>query len=182
MNLPPRAAALYNVWWSFVSFAASAVDALGNFKYTLTDASSAAADIAKTVAGAYAGYNPIGLSQLFSAARNIAKAGAALGAADAEAQIDESMVAEAPWARPLADQLAMPSWQARTEVQYINEAGVQVTEYFTVGIEQTLPSSVGDLQSQIEGSLDTMLTAAPNEGTPRRGQLVAVNSITLLSV
>jgi hypothetical protein len=182
VNLPPRAAALYNVWWSFVSYAASAVDAAGKFLYTLTDASSAASDIAKTIGGAYAAYNPIGISQLFSAARTIARAGAALGSADASAQIDEKMVAPAPWARPLADQLAMPSWQARTQVQYINEAGVQVTEYFTVGIEQTLPSSVGDLQSQIEGSLDTMLTAAPNEGTPRRGQLVAVNSITLLSV
>jgi len=170
------------VWWSFVSYAASAVDAAGKFLYTLTDASSAASDIAKTIGGAYAAYNPIGISQLFSAARTIARAGANLGAADAEAQIDDTMVAPAPWARPLADQLAMPAWQARTQVQYINEAGVQVTEYFTVGIEQTLPSSVGDLQSQIEGSLDTMLTAAPNEGTPRRGQLVAVNSITLLSV
>lgn len=182
MNLPPRAAALYNVWWSFVSYAASAVDTVGKFLYTLTDASSAASDIAKTKGGDWAGYNPIGLSQLFSVARNIAKAGAALGAADASAQIDDTMVAEAPWSRPLADQLAFPQWQARTEVQYINEAGVQVTEWFTVGIDQTLPSTVGDLQSQIEGSLDTMLTAAPTEGTPRRGQLVAVNSITLLSV
>lgn len=165
-----------------MSYAASAVDAAGKFLYTLTDASSAASDIAKTIGGVYASYNPIGLSQLFSAARTIAKAGASLGEADASAQIDDTMVAEAPWARSLADQLAMPSWQARTEVQYINEAGQQVTEWFTIGIEQTLPSSVGDLQSQISASLDTMLTAAPNEGTPRRGQLVAVNSITLLSV
>lgn len=182
MDLPPRAAQLYSTWWSFVSYAASAVNESGDFLYTLTDASSAASEISKTVGGSYANYNPIGISQLFSVARTIAKAGAALGAAGEDTAIDDSMVAPAPWSRSLPDQLAMPSWQARTQVQYINEAGQQVTEYFTIGIDQVLPSSVGDLRNQIAGSLDSMLTAAPTQGTPRRGQLVAVNSITLLSV
>lgn len=182
MDLPPRAAALYGTWWQFVSYAASAVDESGAFKYTLTDASSAASDISKTLGGQYATYNPIGISQLFSVARNIAKAGNALNGADAGAQIDASMVAAAPWSRALVDQLVSPSWQARTSVQYINEAGVQVTEYFTIGIDTVLPPTVGDLRNQIAGSLDSMLTAAPTQGTPRRGQLVAVNSITLMSV
>lgn len=182
MDLPPRAAALYSTWWSFVSYAANAVDATGAYSYTLTDVSSAASELSKSVGGDYANYNPIGISQLFSVARGIAKAGAALGAADPNAQIDESMVAEAPWSRPLADQLAMPSWQARSQVTYVNEAGQQVSEWFTVGIDLVLPSTVGDLQSQVASSLDGMLTAGPTEGTPRRGQLVSVDSITLLSV
>lgn len=182
MDLPPRAQALYSTWWSFVSYAANAVDATGAFSYTLTDVSSAASEISKSVGGDYANYNPVGISQLFSVARNIAKAGAALAAADASSQIDQSMVAEAPWSRSLADQLAMPSWQARSQVTYINEAGQQVSEWFTVGIDLVLPSTVGDLQSQIASSLDGMLTAAPNEGTPRRGQLLSVDSLTLMSV
>jgi len=182
VDLPPRAAGLYSTWWSFVSYAANAVSAAGDFLYNLIDVSSAASSISKSVGGDYANYNPIGISQLFSVARNIAKAGAALGSANPNAQIDQSMVAEAPWSRPLVDQLAMPSWQARSQVTYVNEAGQRVSEYFTVGIDLVLPSTVGDLQSQISSSLDGMLTAGPTEGTPRRGQLVSVDSITLLSV
>ena len=182
MDLPPRAAALYSTWWSFVSYAANAVSPTGEYAYTLTDVSSAASSIAKSVGGDYANYNPIGISQLFSVARGIAKAGAALGSANPNDQIDQSMVAEAPWSRSIVDQLAMPSWQARSQVTYVNEAGQQVSEYFTVGIDLVLPSTVGDLQSQISSSLDSMLTAGPTEGTPRRGQLVSVDSITLLSV
>lgn len=182
MDLPPKAAALYGVWWQFVRYAASAVDAAGKFLYTLTDVSSAASDIAKTIGGDYSSYNPIGISQLFSRARDIAKASASLASAQASDQIDASMVAEAPWSRSLPDQLTMPSWQAQTSATYINEAGQTVTEWFTVGIEQVLPSTVGDLQTQIAASLDSMLTAAPREGSPRRGQLVGVNSISLLAI
>lgn len=182
MDLPPRAQALYSTWWSFVSYAAHAVSAAGDFLYTLTDVSSAASAIAKSVGGDYANYNPIGISQLFSVARGIAKAGTSLTAADDAAQIDASMVAEAPWSRPIVDQLASPSWQARSQVTYINEAGQQVTEYFTVGIPLVLPSTVGDLRNQVQSSLDGMLTASSDQGTPRRGQLVSVDGITLLSV
>jgi hypothetical protein len=182
MDLPPRAQALYSTWWSFVSYAAHAVDAAGAFLYNLIDVSSAASSIAKSVGGDYANYNPIGISQLFSVARGIAKTEAAIRNADPNASIDESMVVEAPWSRPLIDQLAMPSWQARSQVTYINEAGQQVTEWFTVGIDLVLPSTVGDLQNQLASSLDSMLTAPPKPKSPRRGQLISVDAIQLLSV
>lgn len=182
MDLPPRAAALYSVWWSFVSFAAHAVSATGDFLYTLTDASSAAAAIAKSVGGDYANYNPIGISQLFSVARAMAKTESAIGNASPNAAIDETMVAEAPWSRPIVDQLTMPEWQARTQVTYINEAGQQVSEWFTVGISLVLPSTVGDLQSQLASSLDAMLTAPPKPKSPRRGTFVSLDAVQLLSV
>jgi hypothetical protein len=182
MILPPKADALVNTWWQFVTYAAHAVDAQGKFSYTLTDTSAAASEISKTVGGAYASYSPIGISQLFSIARTMAKAGIALRAADHAGPIDDTMVAEPPWSRPLADQLAAPAWHVTANVNYINEAGDQVQEFFTVLVEQTLPSTVGDLHGQVLSSLDSMLTAPPGQGTPRRGTLVTADLHALLVI
>src|SRR5258708_34505197 len=71
MDLPDRAKAMYKTWWSFVSHAASATGPIGQFLYTLTDAAAAASGIGKNIAGAVATWDPIGLSQLFSAAARI---------------------------------------------------------------------------------------------------------------
>lgn len=183
MDLPDRAKAMYKTWWSFVSYAASAVNSVTQqFLYTLTDAASAASDIAESIGGAFASWDPIGLSQLFSAARRIAGIGQAIGQAPDETVTSTLSIPEAPWSRSPVDQLASPSWQARTSVTYINELGEQVSEYFTIGIDQVLPPTVGDLKSQVSSSIDQMLTGVAENGTPRRGQLVSVDNITLMTV
>lgn len=173
---------MYKTWWSFVSYAASATGPIGQFLYTLTDATAAAADIAKSIGGIFASWDPIGLSQLFSTARRIAGIGQTIGSAGDETITSTLNIPEAPWSRSTVDQLAAPSWQARTSITYVNEIGEQVSEYFTVGVDQVLPPTVGDLKSQVSSSIDQMLTGQAENGTPRRGQLVSVDSITLMAV
>ena len=183
MDLPDRAKAMYKTWWSFVSYAASAVgDAAQGFLYTLTDATSAASDIAKTIGGVFASWDPIGLSQLFSAARRIAAIGQTIANAPDEALTSLLSIPEAPWSRSQQDQNASPSWQVRTNVTYINEIGEQVKEYFTIGVEQALPPTVGELKNQLTTSIDQMLTGQAENGTPRRGQLVSVDEINPMIV
>lgn len=183
MDLPERAKAMYKTWWSFVSYAASAVDRATNaFLYTLTDATSAASEIAKSIGGVFASWDPIGLSQLFSAARRIAGIGQTVANASDEALTSLLSIPEAPWSRPADQQMASPSWQVRTSVTYINEVGEQVSEYFTVGVEQALPPTVGDLRQQTSTAIEQMLTGQAENGTPRRGQLVSVDSLTPMVV
>lgn len=182
MNLPDRAKAMYKSWWSFVSYAASAVSAAGQFLYTLTDATAAAADIARNIGGIFAQWDPIGLSQLFSAARRIAGIGQTVKEAADETITVTLNIPEAPWSRSLADQNASPAWQLRTLATYVNELGEQVSEYFTVGIDQVLPPTVGDLKSQVSTSIDQMLTGQAENGTPRRGQLISIDEINPMVV
>jgi hypothetical protein len=182
MDLPDRAKAMYKTWWSFVSYAASATGPIGQFLYTLTDAAAAASDIAKNIAGAFASWDPIGLSQLFSAARNIANVSKDINSSTDDRSTATLSIPEAPWSRATVDQLAAPSWQSRTLATYINEVGDQVQEYFQPVIENVLPGTVGDLKSQVAASIDNMLTMPTGQGTPRRGQLISVDSITLMVV
>lgn len=182
MDLPDRAKAMYKTWWSFVSYAASATGPIGQFLYTLTDAASAASDIAKSIGGAFAKWDPIGLGQLFSAARRIAGIGQTIAQAPDETVTTTLAIPEAPWSRATVDQLAAPSWSARTLVTYTNEIGDTVTEYFQPGIDGVLPATVGDLKAQVAASIDQMLSNPTGQGSPRRGQLISVDSITLMAV
>lgn len=182
MDLAPTAAAMYKTWWSFVNYAAHAREADGSYSYTVADTSSAASDISKTVGGAYAAYNPIGVSQLFGIARRISNSTAALGNADAGSAITTAMVAEAPWSRPLADQAASPQWQARVNITFTDANGVTQDSISVVNISQVLPSSVASLQAQLELRIADQLAAPPGTGTPRSGTLDSINSITLLAI
>lgn len=182
MDLPDRAKAMYKTWWNFVSFAASKTGPLGQFLYTLTDAVSAASDIAKTIGAQFAKWDPIGLSQLFSAARRLAGIGQVIDQAPDETITTTLDIPEAPWSRSAADQFAAPSWNSRVFATYVNEIGDTVSEYFTVGFDNVLPPTVGDLKTQIATEIDRMLTGQVENGTPRRGQLVSVDSINLMIV
>ena len=182
MDLPDRAKAMYKTWWSFVSYAASATGPIGQFLYTLTDAASAAADIAKSLGGSWAKWDPIGLSQLFSTARRIAGIGQTIGTAPDETVSTTLDIPDAPWSRSTVDQLAAPEWQARTLATYVNEIGDTVQEYFTPSIQSVLPPTVGDLKSQVAAQIDQMLTQTAPQNTPRKGQLLSVDSITLMVV
>lgn len=182
MDLPPAADAMYKTWWSFANYAANAKNADGTWAFSVADASSAASQIAKDVGGQYASWSPIGLSQLFSRARTIGNATNSLGAAEGAVSIADSMVAEAPWSRPSAEQAALPMWQARVTMTYTDAAGVQQEGISVVNISQVLPSSVASLQAQMELRVADQLAAPPGTGTPRTGTLGAITSITLLAV
>ncbi len=182
MELPSRAEAMYNTWWSFANYAANAKDAAGNWAYTVTDASSAASEISRTVGGQYASWSPIGMSQLFSAARKIGNATDALTTADPASPITPGHVAEAPWSRSQADQAALPMWQARVSMTYTDESGITQTGFSVVNISQVLPSSVGSLNAQLQLRVQDQLSSPPGTGTPRSGSLDSIESITLLAV
>lgn len=182
MDLPSAAQAMYNTWWSFVNYAANATDANGKYAYSVTDASSAASAINKDVYGGQGGYNPIGLSQLFSVARKIGNATGALGQADPSSAITGSMVAEAPWSRPAAEQAALPMWQARVSITYTDESGITQTGISVVNISQVLPTTVGSLNAQLALRVQDQLSSPPGTGTPRSGTLASIDSVTLLAV
>ena len=183
MELPPAAAAMYSTWWGFALQAATTIAPDGKYAYSVADASAAASAISRDVGGRYASWSPIGMSQLFSAARQIAHSQGALNSASPTDRLDpETMAAEAPWSRSAADQDAMQVWQARTEVTYVDEAGVEQTGIFTVQIPQVLPATVGSLRAQMELRVTDMLATPPGTGTPRSGTLTAVGDITLLQV
>ena len=173
---------MYQSWWSFVQYAATARDAAGRFLFTVADTSSAASAVSKSVGGQYAAYNPIGVSQLFGVARRIAKSTANIDGADDSAPVTGSMVSEAPWSRSLAEQAAGPMWQARVSMTYTDPAGVEQEGISVVTIPQVLPSTVGSLRAQIGLRIQDQLSSPPGTGTPRSGRLGSIDSITLLAV
>lgn len=182
MQLPPKAEAMYQTWWNFANYAANARNPDGSYAYSVTDASSAASQINRDVYGGQGGYQPIGLSQLFSIARKIGNSTDALAQADPASPITPSMVSEAPWSRSQADQAALPMWQARVSMSYTDEFGVPQTGISVVNISQVLPSSVGSLMAQLQLRVQDQLSSPPGTGTPRSGSLVSIDSVTLLAV
>ena len=181
MALPPLADAMYRTWWSFASYAASAVNADGSYAYTVTDASSAASQINRDIYGGQGGYNPIGLSQLFSIARRISNTSVAIMAAADESPITPNMVAPAPWGRPAAEQAASPQWWARGQMTYTTPEGNVETGTFMIQISQTLPYSVGALTTYVGIMAQSQLADTSATGTPRSGELQSIDSINLLS-
>lgn len=181
MNLTGAAAAMYSTWWSFAEYAANATNEDGSYAYTVTDASSAASQINRDVYGGQGGYNPIGLSQLFSVARRISNTSVNISAAADDAPIDQSMVAQAPWARPATDQAVSPQWWARGQMTYTTADGIQEQGTFMIAISQVLPYSVGALRQYVGIMAQSQLADTSPTGTPRQGELNSIDSIQLLS-
>lgn len=184
MQLPPLAAAMYGTWWNFANYAANAVDGEGNYLYNVTDASSAASSINKDIYGGQGGYNPIGLSQLFSVARKIGNSSLAISNAAPGSPVTDSMVTTAPWSkRSDAEMAAAPQWQVRVNFDYTDSEGQSIQGDTTVIIiNQVLPSSVDSLNMQIQLRVQDQLSSPPGSGTPRQGTLDSVNSITIMAV
>ncbi len=173
---------MYSAWWQLAIGAASTLTETGAHAYSVADISAAASDISKTAGGIYAAYDPVGVSQLAGAAYSIVNYSVALAAVAPGAPLDPSAVPEAPWSRAAADQFALPMWQARASVDYLDPEGNQVSGIFTIQIPQVLPSTAGSLQAQMELRVTDMLTSPPGTGTPRAGEFVSLGDITLMRV
>lgn len=182
VDLPPQADAMYKQWWGLALDVGTSTDGEGNYLYTFADGQAAASEVNKTVYNGQGGYNPIGFSQLMSVARKIGNASGALNTAPDNSPITDAMVAEAPWSNSPSLMSAYPQWQARMNITYIDPQGVEQTGITTVVIPQTLPFSVGSLRAQMElRANDQLHDMSPNR-TPRSGDLVSVDSITLLAI
>lgn len=182
MNLPPAAAAMYNTWWSFVAGIANERNDQGGYAYNIAQAQSIAAQVFPDYEGTVAPYNPIGLSQLFGAARRIQNAVVDVATADPSTVSTGFQVAAAPWGRPPDEQAASPKWQARAEFTYTDETGQQLSETMTVIFNQTLPPTFESLQLQTGFLIQNNLSSPPGTGTPRSGVLDSVDTITLIAV
>lgn len=181
MPLPPAAANMYNTWWSFAEYAANATNEDGSYAFSITDASSAASDINNNIYGGQGGYNPIGLSQLFSIARRISNTNVAITNAAPDSPITPNMVAPAPWGRPAEQQAASPQWWARGQMTYTTPEGITESGTFMIQISQTLPFSVGALNSYVGIMAQSQLADTSATGTPRQGDLQSIDSIQLLA-
>ena len=181
-ELPPSAQAMYSAWWTTVQAWANQVNPDTGRAYSVTDVSAAASQLRQEFPRYFPSYSPPGVSSLFSQALQIVSARNALAAADPSAVIDASMVARPPWSADSATMAAAPVWQVRSEVTYTTSEGITETGIFTSKIENILPSSKAGLAAVVEYQVASMLASPPGTGTPRSGDLVSVDSITLLAV
>lgn len=181
MILPPQAAAMYPTWWQFVQGLAQATNPDGTYELNIAQAQSIASNIYPDFEATAAPYNPIGLSQLFSAARKISNTAVAIDNAPGDSPITPDMVAAAPFGRPAAEQAASPKWWAKGQMTYTTPEGVTETGIFQVQISQTLPYSVDALKTYVSIMAQSQLVDTSPTGTPRHGQLQSIDSIQLLS-
>ena len=94
------------------------------------------------------GVNAIDLGGLRSMGAQIRNAAANLASATAGASIEGSMVAEAPWSRPLAGQNALGLYHVRYEHSVL-EDGEAVTLWRTSVFEGAIPATVEGLMAAI---------------------------------
>lgn len=181
-DLPPSAQAMYSTWWTTVQGWANQVNPDTGRAYSVVDVSAAASQLRTEFPDKFPAYSPPGVSSLFSQALQIVNARNALSAADPSQMIDASMVARPPWSADDATMAATPVWQARSEVTYITSEGITETGIFMSKIENTLSFPKSTLQAVVEYQVASMLASPPGTGTPRSGDLVSVDSITLLAV
>lgn len=181
MNLPPQAAAMYNTWWQFTESLALATNPDGSYQVSIAQAQSIASNLYADYENTAAPYNPIGLSQLFAAARKIGNTSVAIDSAPGDSPITPNMVAPAPWGRPAAEQAASPKWWAKGQMTYTTPEGTVETGTFQVQISQTLPYSVDALKTYVSIMAQSQLADTSPTKTPRTGQLQSIDSIQLLS-
>jgi hypothetical protein len=106
-------------------------------------------------------------SDFINSERNLARANDSYG-------IDSSMIATAPWERPMAQQDALPMYQVRFE-HHVTVDGVAQTQFRTVMFRGELPATVGDLMDELEGDAQEM---ADNYGQDHGG----IGAVTVMRV
>lgn len=116
------------------------------------------------------------------ASRMIGSARALNAAADALALTSEH-VAEAPWARTLAEQNTMPIYHVSFDHTIQLDDGSTVTKRQNLTITGTLPGTVGDLRDLVasEAALMAAEGGAADSGTPH-GVSLSVDNLMALAV
>lgn len=97
------------------------------------------------------GFNSADLSVVRAYAARIRNAADTLAGATGNQGVTAGMVAEAPWARPLAERNTLPMWQVRFEHATRNAEGVIETAWRTAVYTGSLAPTVDDLASDVEG-------------------------------
>jgi len=89
------------------------------------------------------------MSVLRGAAARVRNAAEVLASVTQDTALNVTMIAEAPWSRPLAEQNAMPAWQVRFQMTTI-EDGNEVTGWYTTLFEGALPDTTELLTAAVE--------------------------------
>jgi hypothetical protein len=138
-------------------------------------------DAAEAAGLASPGVSASAISVVRGQAGRIAAATENLAAAQPELGLDASMIAQAPWSRPLADQNTTPLYQVRFESTVITPEGGTLTQWQTTMVQGSLPGTVGDLTDLVTQDAQLMAAAGGGPGTPR-GNLAGIGSISVISV
>lgn len=96
------------------------------------------------------------IAQLYGYARRIENAGTAFTAADSGKFIDSNMIADAPWARPEAEQATYPIYNVKFTYTYLDASGNTQTTTKTSVFRDGLPQTVGDLTSAVLDDAEAM--------------------------
>jgi len=136
-------------WWNLITDFA-------NNGFTVTETISAANQIARDSGTSLSFQDNSSISQLYGYARGIVNSGNAFQAASPEFGITPDMIGLAPYARDDAEMLTYPTYHVRFEYTYIDQAGVQQTVWKTSVFNDVLPSTVGQLTSDVLDDAEAM--------------------------
>ncbi len=181
MDLKPSAAAAYPSWWSFITYAASHLDANGDYSYTSADVNEAVGEIARNTGTTVSFQEFTGITSLFSIARGMERAADELTAAPDASPITARMISEAPYSRSLADQQAAPQWKLVAEITYRAPDGTTITSWGTGFFQNTLHTSVGALRDEAWLQFSRMLNKR-DEQKNTGGELLNIGRLYLIAV
>ena len=130
------------------------------------------------------GVNASDISVLRGYAGAMVRAADALAASEPGLGLTSSMIATAPWARPLAEQNLSPMFQATYKITGLSPTGAPVEGWLTsVFNTQTLPGTVGELLDQLSQDTLDMIAATPDgEENPSLGDLRDLVGVSAVSV
>ena len=181
MELSANAKGAYPDWWQFISYAAAKLDAAGKYAFQIIDIGPAVADIhAQAGLRITPGLLP-GLSSLFGIARTMEVKADRLTALPDDAAITDAHISEAPYSRPLAQQLASPKYQIRAEITYRAPDGTVVTQWGTGIFNNTPPATAGAMRDEARLQFARML-AKRDEQKNTGGELLSIGRTYLIAL
>lgn len=172
---PQQRTALARYWSEIYGGAAqklSTADLFGNIRNRAADLGLASVGVGANVVSTLRGY----ASRMISAASSFAKAGDDIA-------LTGNHIAEAPWARPLTEQNAMPVYHIGFDHTIELEDGSTITTRQTIIVTGSLPDTVGGVRDLVssEAALMAAEGGPADSGTPR-GQSLDTGGIQILAV
>lgn len=136
-------------WWDLISGAAQQ-------GFTASETIGLANNVASELGGKLSFQENTAISQLYGYARRIINAGDTFQAASPQQGITADMISTPPYARDYSEQATYPLYHVKFEYTYIDASGVQQTTYRTSVFPDALPSTVGQLTSDVLDDAEAM--------------------------
>lgn len=136
-------------WWDLVNGAAQQ-------GFTVTETVQLANGVATDLGQNLRPDENRAISQLYGYARRIINAGTAFTNASPGQGITSDMVSVPPWARDIAEMATSPTYNVKFTYTYLDQAGNEQTATKTSVFPNGLPSTVGELTSQVLDDAEAM--------------------------